>query len=325
MNGFRSKEAQIRRLISEEGNNCIWALNDTRLHKNIQLAKIPGYSMVREDKTYNTQMATAGGVALIVPQNWSCHRVNITPLSNQCESLSVIVTPAGGSAKPFKLSTLYNHPGNHISAQFISNLKNYLFNGKSLPLLVVGDLNSPHQSFGSRTSNEYGSSLLQIINNENLIVINNNKEPTYYSNATGLDNLLDLVLSDTEMNRIITDCTVSSDIGSDHLPVVTTLNYKTSPTTRQIVNLKQWASNVDKRLSGYEESDNVDNNIQAISDIFKETKKASTFTSKSFRRYLSLDVRQYINLRHSLLKCKKKAKSELAKRVITKIDIITYP
>ena len=75
------------------------------------------------------------------------------------------------------------------------------------------------------------------------------------------------------MSRIITDCIVTGDIGSDHLPVITTLNFKTSHKTRQIVNLIQWASNVDKKLSGYEESNNNDDNIQAISDIFKETKE----------------------------------------------------
>ena len=79
--------------------------------------------MIREDKNYNGAMATAGGVAILIPQNWSCNRVNIRLPGNHCESLTVIVTPAGVNTNPFKLNTTYNHPGNHISPQFIVDLK----------------------------------------------------------------------------------------------------------------------------------------------------------------------------------------------------------
>ena len=234
------------------GKNCIFALNDTRLSLNVHVTNIPGYSMVREDKIYNGPTATAGGVALLVPQDWSCLKVNIQPTGDQCESLTVIVTPIGENAKSFKLNTLYNHPGNHISPTFITNLKNHLSNGKNLPLLIVGDLNCPHQAFGSRTTNEYGNSLLQIINNESLILINDDKEPTYFSNASGLHNILDLVIADIEMNRLITCCGVSGDVGSDHFPVVTTLYLKIKQKLRQIVIMKQRSSNIESWLARYE-------------------------------------------------------------------------
>ena len=278
----------------------------------------PGYSIVREDKIYNGPTATAGGVALLVPQDWSCLKVNIQPTGDQCESLTVIVTPIGENAKSFKLNTLYNHPGNHISPTFITNLKNHLSNGKNLPLLIVGDLNCPHQAFGSRTTNEYGNSLLQIINNESLILINDDKEPTYFSNASGLHNILDLVIADIEMNRLITCCGVSGDVGSDHLPVVTTLNLKIKQKLRQIVNMKQWSSNIESRLARYEATRNINENIHAVGQIFKETKEQSTFTCKTLRRNLPIEIRQYINLRRSLLKCKKKSTTDLARRVVTR-------
>ena len=120
--------------------------------------------MLREDKLYNSPMATAGGVAFLVPQRWSCHKVNLNPVGAGCEALMIILTPAGENAKTFKLCTMYNHPGHHISPKFITHLKAYQFNGKSLPMLLVGDLNSPHHAFGSRLTNEFGSSLLQVMN-----------------------------------------------------------------------------------------------------------------------------------------------------------------
>ena len=163
VNGFRIKETQIKKYIAEIGNNSIFAISDTRLTKNARISKIPGYSMLREDRTYNGNMATAGGIAIIVPQNWTCHTINVKPAVDHCESLTIVVTPKGVNCKPFILSTIYNHPGYHLPAQFITDIKNYQFNGKQLPLLIVGDQNSPHQAFGSRTTNEFGCSLYQTI------------------------------------------------------------------------------------------------------------------------------------------------------------------
>ena len=62
------------------------------------------------------------------------------------------------------------------------------------------------------------------------------------------------------------------------------MNFKISHKSRQIVNLKKWASNADNRLARYKATDTIDTDIQAISQIFKETKEESTFTIKSFRR-----------------------------------------
>ena len=86
---------------------------------------------------------------------------NVSP-GGECESLTAIIIPSGNS-RPFKLSTLYNHPGNHFPQQFFSDVNSLTFNVKFLPTIILGDMNCPHQSFGSRTTNEFGSRLLQNI------------------------------------------------------------------------------------------------------------------------------------------------------------------
>ena len=44
VNGFRSREDQIRNYLANEGE-CVLALNDTRLNQNITNLAIPGYTV----------------------------------------------------------------------------------------------------------------------------------------------------------------------------------------------------------------------------------------------------------------------------------------
>ena len=88
VNGFRAREGEIRRLLENQGNNCIMALSDTRLKEEILVREIEGYSMIRKDRKYTTSMATAGGVALIIPKNWSCRQVNLNTVGDHFEALA---------------------------------------------------------------------------------------------------------------------------------------------------------------------------------------------------------------------------------------------
>ena len=86
MNGFRAREAQLRQYITEQGGNCIFAFSDTRLKENVTVKKFKGYSLLRCDKSYTSEMATAGGVGLLVPENWTIKKLGRICPGNQCES-----------------------------------------------------------------------------------------------------------------------------------------------------------------------------------------------------------------------------------------------
>ena len=68
VNGFRSREPEIRRFLETQGNNCVLAISDTRLRNDTEIRDIRGFSMIRSDKIYEEDtIATAGGVALLIP------------------------------------------------------------------------------------------------------------------------------------------------------------------------------------------------------------------------------------------------------------------
>ena len=316
VNGFRARESQLRNYVSEQGEHCLFSFSDTRLKESIKVKNFKGYTLLRADKVYASEMATAGGVALLVPEKWTIKKIAGISSGDHCESLTSVIIPPGNNNQ-FLLSIVYNHPGNHLPQHFLSSVNNTTFNNKKLPCLVIGDLNCPHHAFNSRTSNEYGSRLLQLINNENFILLNDG-QPTYYSSATGQPNLLDLVLSDLEMSKLVESCVTQGDIGSDHVPTVTTFKSIVEKRTRSVINIPLWASKVDEQLKSVTITDDISASINSVNDIFREcqTKCVHFFNPK--HRKLPTEIRENIKHRKTLLKLKKKAGTEVAKRVIAK-------
>ena len=296
------------------------AISDTRLKKDTEIRDIRGFSMLRSDKIYGEDsIATAGGVALLIPKKWSSLQVSLTTVGDNFEAISVILLPSEQDSYPFKLICIYNHPRNHFPQGIFSDFKNMKFNGRGIGGFIVGDFNCPHSTFGSRTSNGFGSRLLQSLNNENLIYFDP-RSPTYISNSTGQTNALDFVIGDAAGSRLVESCCVDGDIGSDHLPVTTNLSFKIqiNPTTR--TNLTTWAQTADKLLlEQYSESDCVNENISNINLIFNKAKEMSSRTFKQKKRFLPLEIRDNIKLRKTILKNRKKATNPLSQKVLTKI------
>ena len=316
VNGFRSREAELRNYVAMQGSENIYAFSDTRLTRNINVKNFQGYTIIRKDRDYTGRIATAGGVLLLIPQKWTCKKIENIQSGPNCESLCVIIIPPK-QIIPFKLAVVYNHPNQYFPQNFLMNIRNTLFNGRRLPAMVVGDYNCPHKAFNSRTSNEFGSKLLQNINNENFLLLNDER-PTYYSSATGLSNLLDSVLVDTEMNRIIESCETKGDVGSDHIPVITYLKSTAEEQKRTIVNMKLWANMIDKRMESVVITDNIDTSINEITELFRETKDKCTKIIDPRKRKLPTEIRENIIHRQTLLKLKRKATSEFVRIALTK-------
>ena len=114
----------------------------------------------------------------------------------------------------------------------------------------------------------------------------------------GLPNVLDLVLGNQEMARLVDSCLVSGDVGSDHLPVVTTLVLQTEAVKCKKVNMKLWAKNIDEELIRYKASPDVNSNVDSISGIFAAMREKSLMVFTQRKRALPLEIRQNIRLRN---------------------------
>ena len=319
-NGFRSREPEIRRFLESQGNNCVLAISDTRLKRDTIIRDIRGYSMIRSDKEYKEDtMATAGGVALLIPKRWSSLQVNLTTVGDDFEAIAVVLLPQQQNSNPVKLICIYNHPRNHFPHGIFTDFRNIKFNGENIGGFIVGDFNCPHSAFGSRTTNGFGSRLLQTLNDENLIYFDA-RSPTYVSNSTGQTNVLDFVIADAAGSRLMESCYVEGDVGSDHLPVVTKLSNNEQVNPLMKTNLTMWAQTADKLLSEkFFESDSVDENIDSINQIFLEAKEMNTRPVKQKSRFLPKEIRDNIKLRKTIMKNRKKAINPLSQKVLTKV------
>ena len=321
VNGLRTRESDLTRFIDEEGENCIYALSDTRLTKDTNIRRIEGYSMLRSDRVIQGPMphraATAGGVAILVPSKWTCQQVKINFKGDGIEVVAAIIFPSGQNCQPLKLMSIYNHPGNHFPVELFQEFKDIRFNKNSVNGLIVGDYNCPHMAMGSRTSNEFGNKLIQNLNNENLVFFNNG-DPTYYSSASGLPNLLDLAIGEPSTCPIINSCIVRGDIGSDHLPLITSLVFKVKQTRHCKVNLMLWAANVDKDMESIVLTDDLDRNIDNINNIVREAHSKSCTHFSARKRKLPPEIMMNIRLRKMLLKARQTAKTDLSRMLLTK-------
>ena len=316
VNGYRAREPEIIRLAEKLEQSSILALSDTRLKKDVEV-RLEGFNILRNDKISTAAMATAGGVMLAIPKKWVCKKVDLRSTGQEFECIAAIISPTAPGSKPFKLMCIYNHPNHHFPANLLMEFKQITFNNNCIGGFIVGDLNCAHTAFGSRTSNSYGNRLLQLINDEDMI-FHPIPSPTYISNASGLTNTLDLVLSDQSGSRLVESCYIGEDIGSDHLPVITELAFHVVKTKRSILDFNKFVEAVDAELASYLAPEDIDEDINKINNIIMECNKRSSRTITQKKRRLPPEIMQNIILRKTIMKNRKKATTDLARILLSK-------
>ena len=300
INGLRSKIGQNRQFLLNQPVESVLVLNDTRLRGTLKSSDFPGYTIVKKDKPLIGTTATAGGVAIIFPQGWSCIEQSLKLEKDHFEAIAAVLLPP--NSVPIKIATCYNRPGNHFPPSLLNEFNDIKLNGVEIPGLFMGDFNSPHVTFGSRLTNAYGSSLLSAINRSSLIHFNNHL-PTYICSSSGEPNVLDLVLGNSLICPYFLSCQTVGDIGSDHYPVVTLLDLDVKKAeVKPRVNYTEWVKKIDETLPNLSmDSLSVDDQVDIIENILTSTKRECTHRHRKL-----------------LLAQRKRALSQQERAVITK-------
>ena len=298
-------------------------INDTRLREEITIT-LPGYSLIRTDK--NTGDSTAGGTAIAVPSNWDVELVpNITESGNGYEATGIITTPPG--CPPMKLLTIYNHPQNHAPQHLLNEFINVKSNNRAVKGIIGGDFNCPHEAFSSRFSNIYGTGLLNIINNLNLMTLIN-EEPTTFHH--GEPNILDLFICEPNSCSIFQECYVGESIGSDHLPLIAHAKISTSSRgnfqkTKTIFDQNGFNDELQLALSAFDASciskSQVDIKLSQLTCMIQEVKAnhTSVIPWRHKRMHLSEETLSWIQTRKKLLKEMKKVQPVEQKRALSQL------
>ena len=292
-------------------------LNDTRLNQNTEF-NLPGFSIIRTDK--NTNDSSAGGTAIAIPSSWDAEIIsNISEAGNGYESTGIITLAP--NCKPLKLLSIYNHPQKHIPEHLLENFIRTKHNNQYISGLIAGDLNCPHEAFSSRFSNIYGTNLLNVINNLDLMVLDNEEPTTYHR---GEPNILDLILCEPRSFPIVQECFVGESVGSDHLPLIAhvILNSTISPNvahSKKILNTEKFNEEVKQHMLSFDANcsnlQEVDQKIEEITSMLKNLQEKNTEEKRFRYKRLNLppELLEWIKIRKMLLKHLKKA-NDIAER-----------
>lgn len=178
------------------------------------------YNTIREDR-----LDGFGGVAFLIEKNFPFHLINIPVHSPELSILAI-------SVHNICFVSVYI---SHISTNILNEINNILASLPK-PLIITGDFNCQHQSWGSSVSNCYGNKLLDILDVNNLCIINSG-EPTRRTLPFEGKSVVDLTICSPQFVSQLTCSVLSSTFGSDHFPVITSCPFNNVNVPKQNVRL----------------------------------------------------------------------------------------
>ncbi|UYV84660.1 hypothetical protein LAZ67_X003006 [Cordylochernes scorpioides] len=208
INGISTSKSKVKldeilSLADSKGANII-CLQETKLKPN-HLFKVKGFKILRKDRP----SADGGGGLLTLIKDLSFEEID-TPSTTHTELQAFKIHLP--NQRPLTIVNTY-HPPQKPGPEL--DLVAHLLNPN---ILILGDFNSKHQSWGCSLNNTEGSILSTFIDDNNLTIVSHG--PTYISHSYGTPQTLDLTITSPSMQQFTKSSTLKS-IGSDHLPLLT--------------------------------------------------------------------------------------------------------
>jgi hypothetical protein len=202
-NGLPDKKLELTQLLQELDVD-VALIQETHLRPGLAV-NIPNYQVYRSDRPDGR----GGGTAVYIHRRLP-HRLLPTNVPRGLEVTTVAVIYNGAE---LAISSAYNQPGRSLQPRHLDALLQ-----AGSPSLVLGDLNSKHTAWGCRVSNTAGRALQTLLQARPHINLLAPEEPTHYSHAGHLPDILDIGLASSLDGDV--EVFAVSDLSSDHVPVV---------------------------------------------------------------------------------------------------------
>lgn len=181
----------------------IVALSETWL-KHDRIFGIPGYVCIRNDRSDGY-----GGVAILIKNNVAFSQI---ALPNQYSLVDFVAVRVNNVS----YASVYIPKPSSAALQEMSDI----FCSLKSPVLIMGDFNCHHQTWGCGVNKSDGVRLLQILDDNNLCVLNTGT-PTRRTKPNELPSAVDLSICSPSLALSLTWSVFSaSTLGSDHFPLV---------------------------------------------------------------------------------------------------------
>ncbi|CAH2087236.1 unnamed protein product [Euphydryas editha] len=191
---------QLTTLLS---NNGIQADPETWLRPGSRF-RVPGFACFRDDRNDGH-----GGAALFVSSKCVyCH----VPLPVHSEYINVV---AVRSSNITFVSVYVPSPTSSALSEFSS-----IISSLPAPLIILGDFNVHHASWGSHFNDNMSPLLLDLIDSNNLVILNNGSPTRRVSPLQNPKSAVDLSLCSPSISPSLSWTVLPSSFGSDHFPII---------------------------------------------------------------------------------------------------------
>lgn len=201
-NGLKTRRNELEVFANQHDLDLI-LVNETHLQRVDRDPKIQGYVLHRRDRP----LGPGGGTAIYIHHRIPHHAAAL-PIIFRLEAVGVVIQMPQG---PLTIFSCYNPPSQLPADELVDLLDS----GHSV--IAAGDFNAKHRDWFSRSHNRSGRQLRDLAVTHGWLV-SAPAEPTHHHYATGLPDILDVVIVKDVPLQI--DLTSVNDLSSDHNPVL---------------------------------------------------------------------------------------------------------
>ncbi|CAI6363267.1 unnamed protein product [Macrosiphum euphorbiae] len=297
-NGIKYKNNELH-TFARLNNIHIILLQETKLNPST-IIKIPNYFTYCQDRPPKPRSPSGGGTTILVHKNIIHNQEDI---KTSLESTTVTTKLVNDQVR---ITSMYKN----LNSPLPTNDLNILTNQNGL-FLAAGNLNTKHQSWNCRTTNQKGRILHQHMETSNTYSICAPDSPTHYSyNSLHRPEILDIVLVNLPHREYV--LTHHNELTSDHNSIVMTIIDSpitiNPPTARKRINWKQFEQELSlkspKLTTKLSNPTKIDNEVDSFTTLIQSsTENCSYLINKPrTREALSLDILLEIATKRNLRK-----------------------
>lgn len=224
------KKTELIHLISKFCPSVI-AVSETWFKPGIHF-RISGYSCLRDDRADGY-----AGSALFVRRSLSFSQV---PIPSHSPNINIV---AVRTLNITFLSLYIPHPHSYLIPDIL-----LIISSVPAPIILMGDFNAHHRSWGSSHDDLFAQSLLEILDEANLCIINDGSPTRRVYPNQNPRTAVDLTICSPSLSSILSWKILNISYGSDHYPIIINISRRVSPPQNFCPSLKYRLTDVDWTL-----------------------------------------------------------------------------
>ena len=287
INGLYNKRLQLTDAINKNKTDIV-LLQETLL-KSRHDFRFPNMTMYRTDR----EGRRGGGTAIMIKRNIRHHETKIELTNKQIEMTTIRVHTSTGD---IKIASIYIPPSTNVTKEDFDEIFE-----TDETMIIMGDFNAKHEHWGCRVTNAKGRTLNTALLQHKNVYLTTPNNHTHIDGRGNLDTLDYMISINTNRtNPLIT----LHDIGSDHLPITTTLQYEPNiyngkpPTRAHHYDWNTFKTQINQTLHYHkldtDTHDGIEQAARHLTEAIDTALTKSTLPNNTARKHRALNVPQNI-------------------------------